>query len=208
MALIGFIQGGRDFAAGAPALKKLDEELIRARQALDWKTDAKSPLPIGVGFVAYPSSIAQFAKTTAPILRSHQPAAVWFFAPSPSTPDALADVIKSLRPVGDEWGLKIIVQVGTVAAARKAVSDGADLIVAQGVDAGGHQWASGAGIISLVPEIADMLAEEFPGREVGLWAAGGIADGRGVASSIALGAEAAVVGTRVSHILTHILLCD
>ncbi|KAI0127566.1 FMN-dependent 2-nitropropane dioxygenase [Xylariales sp. AK1849] len=193
---LGFIQGGRDFVPGSAALKKLDEELSTARQSLNRGSEAKDPLPIGVAFVTYPGSVVQFGKTTSPILQSHRPAAVWLFAPSPSAPNTVADVIKSLRSVGDAWGLKIVVQVGSVAAARKAVVDGADIIVAQGVDAGGHQWASGAGIISLVPETADMLAEEFPDRDIGLWAAGGIADGRGVAAAIALGAEAVVVGTR------------
>lgn len=107
-------------------------------------------------------------------------------------------MIKSIGPVGQEWGLKLVVQVGSVAAARQAARDGADIIVAQGTDAGGHQWASGAGIISLVPEISDMLKDEFADREIGLWAAGGIADGRGVAAALALGAEGAVLGTRVS----------
>lgn len=78
-------------------------------------------------------------------------------------------------------------QVGTVASARQAVRDGADIVVAQGVDAGGHQFASGAGIVSLVPEVVEMVEREFPGREVVVIAAGGISDGRGVAGALALG---------------------
>lgn len=198
----GFIQGGRDFAAGSPALKKLNKELILARQSLNLVERSATVLPIGVGFVLYPSSVSQFDKTTIPILRANRPAAVWLFGPSPSAPNTVAEVIKSLRSMdhdgGDSggWGLKIVVQVGSVAAAREATKDGADIIVAQGIDAGGHQWAKGAGIISLVPEIVDMLASEFPNRQVGLWAAGGLADGRGVAAALALGAEGAVLGTR------------
>lgn len=91
-----------------------------------------------------------------------------------------------------------MVQVGSVAAAREAAAHGADVVVAQGTDAGGHQWASGAGVVSLAPEVADALRDGFPGREVAVWAAGGIADGRGVAAAMALGAEGAVLGTRVS----------
>jgi nitronate monooxygenase len=123
---------------------------------------------------------------------------VWLFAPSPAAPTTLADVAAALQPLRAEWGLRVVVQVGTVAAARQAVHEAAaDVIVAQGVDAGGHQWASTAGIVSLVPEIADMLRDEFPDRNVAVWAAGGMADGRGVAASVALGAEGAVLGTRV-----------
>ncbi|RWA05723.1 hypothetical protein EKO27_g9382, partial [Xylaria grammica] len=73
---------------------------------------------------------------------------------------------------------------------------GADVIVAQGVDAGGHQFVKAASVVSLVPEVKDMVRDEFPGKEIAVWAAGGIADGRGVAAVLALGAEAAVLGTR------------
>ncbi|KAI1868232.1 hypothetical protein JX265_007055 [Neoarthrinium moseri] len=193
---LGFIQGGRDFSVGSADLKNLDSELTSAHEALEGFQDWKLALPIGVGFVAYSPSISQFAETAVPILRRHRPAAVWIFAPSPHLPNTVAGVIESLRNFGDEWGLRVVVQVGSVAAAREAAQDGADIIVAQGTDAGGHQWAHGASFISLVPEIADMVAEEFSDREISVWAAGGMADGRGVAAAIALGAEAAVLGTR------------
>lgn len=202
---LGFIAGGRDFSPGSASLKKLNEELTTARQLLEGHRQRKEeddPLPIGVGFVTYDASLSAFAKTTAPILRNHRPAAVWLFAPSPLAQTSTADIIGALRAsAGREWGLKVVVQVGTVAAAREAAVDGADVIVAQGVDAGGHQWASGAGVVSLVPEVADMLRAEFPDRQIAVWAAGGIADGRGVVASLALGAEAAVVGTKfmVAH---------
>ena len=83
----------------------------------------------------------------------------------------------------------VFFQVGTVKDARKAVEDGADVIVAQGIDAGGHQLAQGSGIVSLVPEVVDMIEKEFKpkGREVVVVAAGGVADGRGVASALGLG---------------------
>ncbi|KAH9899074.1 FMN-dependent 2-nitropropane dioxygenase [Xylariomycetidae sp. FL2044] len=109
-------------------------------------------------------------------------------------------------PLPPPWKPKIVVQVGTVAAAREAASHGADIIVAQGVDAGGHQWGAGAGIVSLVPEIRKMLRDEFlPGKQqegerggggVAVWAAGGIVEGSGVAAALALGAEGVVLGTR------------
>ncbi|XXH04361.1 hypothetical protein Hte_010775 [Hypoxylon texense] len=201
---LGFIQGGRDFSPESPVLKKLDDQLVQAREHLGLEKNADSggggssssnPLPIGVAFVAYAASTKHFGETAAPILRRHRPAAVWLFAPSPAAPDTLRDVIQSLR-ASDAWTPKVAVQVGSVAAAREAAAHGADVVVAQGVDAGGHQWASGAGVVSLVPEIRDALRDGFPGREVAVWAAGGIADGRGVAAALALGAEGAVLGTR------------
>jgi hypothetical protein len=79
----GFIQGGRNFAAGHPALKSLERELTSVREALNLgsaggssATPTTAPtLPIGVGFVTYPASVAEFAATTAPILARYRPAA-------------------------------------------------------------------------------------------------------------------------------------
>lgn len=192
----GFIQGGRQFTAGCAALTKLDRELTEARALLGLAGRPDAVLPVGVGFVAYAASVSEFAATTAPLLARHRPAAVWLFAPGHR--GTLAALGRALAPLRAAWGLRVAVQVGTVAAARAAVRDaGADVVVAQGADAGGHQFAAAAGIVSLVPEVADLLRAEFPGRDVAVWAAGGLADGRGVAASLALGADAAVLGTRV-----------
>lgn len=112
------------------------------------------------------------------------PQAVWLFAPDPdASPRAQPEVIAACH----EHGFKVFVQVGTVAAAREAAQDGADVIVAQGVDAGGHQYASGAGVISLVPEVRLMLQDEFVGKQIALVAAGGIAHENAVVAAIALG---------------------
>ena len=85
-------------------------------------------------------------------------------------------------------GSKLICQVQTLAQARQAADAGADIIVAQGTEAGGHGAARGT--ITLVPEIADAL----PALPV--IAAGGIADGRGLAAALMLGAEGVLMGTR------------
>ena len=76
-------------------------------------------------------------------------------------------------------------QVGNVEAAREAVEDGADVVVAQGIDAGGHQYRKGMGIVSLVPEVRDIA--DGSGRDVAVIAAGGIVCGQGVAAAMALG---------------------
>ncbi|HXE74863.1 MAG TPA: nitronate monooxygenase [Candidatus Xenobia bacterium] len=87
-------------------------------------------------------------------------------------------------------GAKVWMQVGSVAAAREAVAAGADAIIAQGSEAGGHSRAN-TGLISLLPAVVDAIAP------VPVIAAGGIADGRGVAAALALGAQAVCVGTRL-----------
>lgn len=88
-----------------------------------------------------------------------------------------------------QGGAKVWVQVGSVEEARRAVDGGADVIIAQGSEAGGHNKGKAA-TFSLVPAMIDALGE------VPVVAAGGIADGRGLAAALALGAEGVWVGTR------------
>ncbi|KAM7221314.1 Nitronate monooxygenase [Rhypophila decipiens] len=193
----GTIQAGYNFTPTSPSLSNLTKELVSARQALDLSEYPLTPLPIGVGFViCHASFFSSFEKGILPVLQEHSPQAIWLFG---ADPQFIAD--GSVRGVIERMhdsGFMVMYQVGTVASARQAVTDGADIIVAQGVDAGGHQFAAGAGVVSLVPEVVDMLEREFPARkeEVVVVAAGGISDGRGVAGALALGAEAAVMGTR------------
>lgn len=82
---------------------------------------------------------------------------------------------------------KLILQVQTLDQARKAVDAGADVIVAQGTEAGGHGGARAT--LPLVPAVVD-IAQGIP-----VIAAGGIADGRGLAAAMALGASGALCGT-------------
>jgi nitronate monooxygenase len=79
--------------------------------------------------------------------------------------------------------------VGSAEEARRAVAAGADIIVAQGWEAGGHVWGQVA-TLPLVPAVVDAVAP------VPVIAAGGIGDARGVAAVLALGAQAAWLGTR------------
>jgi nitronate monooxygenase len=79
--------------------------------------------------------------------------------------------------------------VGTAEEARRAVASGVDVIVAQGWEAGGHVWGTVA-TLPLVPAVVDAVAP------VPVIAAGGIGDARGVAAVLALGAQAAWLGTR------------
>src|SRR5204862_7874805 len=86
-------------------------------------------------------------------------------------------------------GCKIICQVQTLAQAREAAEAGADIIIAQGRDAGGHSGTT-RGTIGVVPAVVDAVAP------VPVVAAGGIADGRGLAAALALGAAGLWLGTR------------
>jgi nitronate monooxygenase len=87
-----------------------------------------------------------------------------------------------------EAGAALIIQVTSLAEARQALAAGADIIVAQGSEAGGH--GGGRATLPFVPVVADLAAP------VPVLAAGGIADGRGLAAALVLGAAGALIGTR------------
>lgn len=180
----GMVPGGLDFKPGSAQLAALENELKAARSVLGLTEMTLTPAPVGVGFLTFDPSAAQFRETVLPILEKYLPQAVWLFAPDPKTAErAHPGIIEACH----DHGIKVFVQVGTVAAAREAARDGADVIVAQGVDAGGHQFAAGAGVVSLVPEIRAMLDDDFMGKHIALVAAGGIADPSAVVAAIALG---------------------
>ena len=87
-------------------------------------------------------------------------------------------------------GAVLIVQVTDVEEARRAVDLGADIVMAQGTEAGGHGARRGRSTLPFVPVVVDLVAP------VPVLAAGGIADGRGVAAALVLGAAGALIGTR------------
>ncbi len=87
-------------------------------------------------------------------------------------------------------GVPLILQVTDLEEARRAVDLGADVIVAQGTESGGHGARRGRSTLPFVPVVVDLAAP------VPVLAAGGIADGRGVAAALVLGAAGALIGSR------------
>lgn len=86
-------------------------------------------------------------------------------------------------------GLVVLVSVGSADEARIAENAGADVIVAQGWEAGGHVWGQ-VSTMALVPAVVDAV-------DIPVVAAGGISDGRGMAAALMLGASGVWIGTRL-----------
>lgn len=189
--------GGLGFIAGGTRPDVLKETLqqtanithtINSRSHREPKNDVQ---PIGVGFQLFntplPTTQAAFATLPRP------PAVVWLFAPAHSS-----DFATWARDIREATAGKthIWVQVGTVAEAKAAVELASpEVLVVQGSDAGGHGLAQSASVMSLVPEVVDMLDSIGRGG-IPVLAAGGITDGRGVAAALTLGAAGVVMGTR------------
>ena len=141
---------------------------------------AAGDAPVGVGFITW-------ALHRAPGLLgealAHRPRAVLL---SFGDPQPFAAEIRAA-------GAALLCQCQTLDHVRAALDAGADAIIAQGSEAGGH--GGSRGLFTLLPEVADLLRAR--GARVPLVAAGGIADGRGLAAALMLGASGVMLGTRL-----------
>ncbi len=135
---------------------------------------------VGCGFITW--SMAQ-DPALLDLALAHQPAAMMlsFADPGPFAPRIHAA------------GVRLISQVHTLEHVERALAAGAAVIVAQGTEAGGHGQRARS-TMAFVPAVADLLARRSP--DTLLVAAGGIADGRGLAAALALGADGVLMGSR------------
>jgi nitronate monooxygenase len=147
---------------------------------LEEQFDTADRQPIGVGFITW--SLRKSPFLLKDVLK-RRPAAVML---SFGDPRPFIDDIRGI-------GAKLICQCQDMEHVADAVDVGADIVVAQGAEAGGHGALRGT--LTLVPEAADFIATHAPATL--LLAAGGIADGRGLAAALMLGADGVLVGTRL-----------
>ncbi|KAL4796706.1 hypothetical protein BDV19DRAFT_75790 [Aspergillus venezuelensis] len=156
------------------------------------KSNPPAPLPIGTGFQLWNDDL----EIACSAVEKYKPCAAWLFAPRNGQTDlnTWSRRLRTLSPDTQIW-----VQIGTVSEVRSLISSDAerpDVIVVQGSEAGGHGRANdGAGLISLLPEVADLL-DSSGVNDIPLVAAGGITGGRGALAALCLGASGVAMGTR------------
>ena len=135
---------------------------------------------VGYGFITW--SLARTPELLDTVLAQQPPTVMLSFG--------------DLAPFADRIqraGVPVTAQVQNLAQACRALDAGADIVVAQGGEAGGHGM-SVRSTFTLVPELVDLVAQRAATTVV--VAAGGIADGRGLAAALALGADGVLVGSR------------
>jgi len=153
--------------AGRGNIDWVDRELSIVTQQTD--------RPWGIGFITWTTN-----STAIEHALKWKPAAVMLSFGDPSP------YVQTIRAAG----AVLILQVTDLEEARRAMDVGADVIVAQGTESGGHGARHGRSTLPFVPVVVDLVSP------TPVLAAGGIADGRGVAAALALGAAGALIGTR------------
>jgi nitronate monooxygenase len=169
------------FAHDPPAFPSDDAASMRKRLASYYQE-----LGLGQALTLSASSMRSFDTATLETVLELKPAIVSFHFGLPD-----AEAVNALKSKGSI----ILCSATTVTEARQLEAGGVDAIIAQGYDAGGHRGtfiepleAGNVGTFALVPQVVDAVS-------VPVIAAGGIADGRGIAAAFALGASGVQMGT-------------
>jgi len=160
---------------GTMSMVRMSPDFIRAQIR---RTRALTDRPFAVNLIPTVAHASGIESQFEACLEEHVPVLSLFWC------DATPFVERCHRE-----GIVVMLQTGSVAQARAAADAGVDVVVAQGVEAGGHVLGQ-VGLISLLPAVVDAIPD------TPVVAAGGIADGRGLAAALALGADGAALGTR------------
>ncbi|KAJ5354784.1 Aldolase-type TIM barrel [Penicillium brevicompactum] len=181
---LGFIGPGAKTQDTTDDLEKASA-LIRGANTIPTTSSA---LPVGVGYQLWADDVG----IAVAAIEKYRPCAAWLYAPKQG-PEDYNDWSSKIRKASPET--QIWIQIGTLKEAKQLlqISERPDVVVVQGAESGGHGRVNdGMGLMSLLPEVADAMANS----RIPLFAAGGIADGRGVAAAMCLGASGAAMGTR------------
>ena len=181
MALVtgGRLAGAVSAAGGLGVLGGGYAGLLGNEPDLDEQYRAADNVPIGIGFITWAA-------------QQNPQALEWAIARRPACLFLSFGDPVPFAKLAIEAGIPVVCQTQTMRHVEEALDAGATAIVAQGTEAGGHGGRRAT--LPFVPEVADLLAKRAP--DVLLIAAGGIADGRGLAASLMLGADGVLVGTR------------
>jgi nitronate monooxygenase len=173
---LGLLGGGYGDLAWTQREYTLATELL--------KSDAASHARLGCGFITW--KLDENAEALDWVLTQKPCAIMLSFGDPRPYATRIADA-----------GAQLICQVQRLDQVAQAIEAGASVIVAQGGEAGGHgaNALEGRSTFTLVPEVADYLAAHAPNTL--LLAAGGVADGRGLAAALMLGADGVLVGSRL-----------
>ena len=128
--------------------------------------------------VVSPDHLAMLQETKPEVVSFH------FGMPAP-------EIVRAIKAAG----IFILSSATTVAEARRLESEGADAIIAQGTEAGGHRGTFSGVDITMQPGLFSLLPQVVDAVRVPVIAAGGIADGRGIAAAFMLGASGVQIGT-------------
>jgi nitronate monooxygenase len=156
-------------SAHVAAVRKIADDL-----QIEWKQAPETPTGIGTSWIPEGQSYA--GAQIEVVIEQEVPV----FASGLGTPAQFSEVLK-------KHGIAIISLVGTVRAARQVAEGGADFVVAQGTEAGGHTGRIGT--LALLPQVMDAVSP------IPTIAAGGVASGRALAGAIAMGAVGGWVGS-------------
>ena len=166
--------GGLGLIGASPAPPAAFAEMIRVTRSL-------TPAPFGAGFLVVDTAMGPSTvdEHIAIVTEERLPVVVFHWE---LPPRAWVDELH-------RGGTRVWLQAGSVERAREAVALGADAVICQGAEAGGHNRST-TSLLALLPAMVDAI------RPTPVIAAGGIADGRTLAAALLLGAGAASLGTR------------
>lgn len=202
---LGFIAAGhlncKESFKGLERQIQKYRELAASASASESPEDDTTYYPLAIGFIGHSTFKDEMGwNLMENILEDYEPDVVQFFAPAIAyPPPSIKEKTQSPNIVKlcQSYGCKVVAQVGSVRDGIEALDAGVDCLVAQGSEAGGHgiRRDGGNATLSITAQLVKLAKERK--RRIPVLAAGGIVDGKGLVSVLALGADGAVLGTRL-----------